>query len=130
MPGIKSIPKYHVTLTLVSALVLGLILLAAGRPAAGKGLMLGSLFSAINFALMGVSLSAKLNDGPRRRFGWILVSIQGRFLLLAVPLVMAVKFPQFDLPATVVGVFMVQLCILAEHIGRLIGYGRVSSPPR
>lgn len=130
MPGINSIQKRYANLVLISALGLGLLLVAAGRPTAGKGLMLGSIFSALNFLLMGVSLTAKLTGGSRRRFGWALASIQGRYLLLAVPLIMAVKLPQFDLTATVAGVFMVQLCILAEHVGRLLLYGRISSPPR
>jgi hypothetical protein len=130
MPGIKSIPKHYANRALISALVLGLACVAAGREAAGRGLMLGSLFSALNFALMSVSLATRLAGGSRRRFVWALASIQVRYLLLAVPLILAVKLPQFDLAATVAGVFMVQLCILVEHIGRRLGYGRTSSPPR
>lgn len=130
MKTVKSIQKHYANLALISALLIGLALVLGGRPAAGKGLMLGSLFSALNFALMGLSLSSRLTAGRRRRFGLALISLQGRYLFLAVPLIMAVKLPQFDLPATVAGVFMVQLCILAEHIGNLIRNRGASSPQR
>ena len=43
-----------------------------------------------------------------------------RYVLLAVPLVLAVQSERFNLPATVVGIFMVQLVILLEHGSRLI----------
>jgi hypothetical protein len=41
-------------------------------------------------------------------------------LLLAVPLIIAVQSDRFNLSATVVGIFMVQLVILIEHGYRLI----------
>jgi hypothetical protein len=36
--------------------------------------------------------------------------------LLAIPLIAAVKFEQFNLAAVIVGVFMIQLVILADHL--------------
>jgi hypothetical protein len=39
---------------------------------------------------------------------------------LAIPIVVAAKFEQFDLVAAIVGIFMIQLVILADHIFRLI----------
>ena len=47
-------------------------------------------------------------------------SIFIRYLLLAVPLVAAIKYEQFNLVATILGIFMIQLVILAEHVLTLI----------
>ena len=43
-----------------------------------------------------------------------------RYLILAIPLVVAVKFEQFHLATTITGIFMVQFVILAEHLGKYI----------
>ena len=47
-------------------------------------------------------------------------SIIFRYLLLAIPLIAAIKFEQFNLVAAILGIFMIQLVILAEHILTLI----------
>jgi hypothetical protein len=36
--------------------------------------------------------------------------------LLAIPLIVAVKYEQFNLVAAILGIFMIQLVILAEHV--------------
>jgi len=40
--------------------------------------------------------------------------------LLAVPVVLAVKFEDFDLAASILGLFMIQFVILADHLYKLI----------
>jgi hypothetical protein len=47
-------------------------------------------------------------------------SIIFRYLLLATPLIVAVKYEQFNLVAAILGIFMIQLVILAEHVLTLI----------
>jgi hypothetical protein len=47
-------------------------------------------------------------------------SIIIRYSLLAIPLIAAVKYEQFNLVAAVLGIFMIQLVILAEHALTLI----------
>jgi hypothetical protein len=39
---------------------------------------------------------------------------------MAIPIVVAVKFDQFDLVAAIIGLFMIQYAILADHFLRLI----------
>ena len=39
---------------------------------------------------------------------------------MAIPIVVAVKFDQFDLVAAIVGLFMIQYIILADHLFKLI----------
>jgi hypothetical protein len=43
-----------------------------------------------------------------------------RFALLALPLILAVKYQQFNLPATIGGIFMIQAVILADYLVNFI----------
>ncbi len=102
------------------AAVSGIGLVAAGHPQIGKGLMLGSLFSIANFIILGQSIQGQLRRGPKPARRLAAVSRTGRYFLLALPVLTALKVDAFDLPATVVGVFMVQLTILAWNIVGLV----------
>ena len=61
---------------------------------------------------------------PSGEFDWILFSalpnrifgIMSNYVLLAIPLIIAVKFEQFNLVGVIVGIFMIQLVILADHL--------------
>jgi hypothetical protein len=44
----------------------------------------------------------------------------GRYLLWAVPVVIAVKLPPVDLPATIAGLFMVPICIVTDSVFSLV----------
>ena len=39
---------------------------------------------------------------------------------MAVPIIVAVKFEQFDLVGAIIGLFMIQFVILADHILKLV----------
>ena len=104
------------------AICLALVFIMVGFKPAGKGLVLGTLFSIVNFVLIGATLPLKLDSSRSKAAFLSFLSIACRYSLLAAPLILAVKKPQFDLTATVVGIFMVQLIILAEH-----GYRHVIS---
>ncbi len=97
------------------AIVVGLLLILGGFAPQGKGLILGTIFSAVNFVLIGVGLPATLGQPGRKRFVKSFGFILFRFALLAVPLVLAAKTNRFDLSATIIGVFMIQLTIMADH---------------
>ena len=43
-----------------------------------------------------------------------------RYLLLAVPIVVAIKVDGFNLVAAILGVFMVQLVLVADHLYRFV----------
>ena len=105
---------------LTVAVVLSAGCYLAGWPAMTRGLIVGSLFSALNFALLGKTMARKLAD-PRRGGGLItLVAQLGRYLLWAVPVVVAVKLPPVDLPATIAGLFMVPIFIIADSVFNLL----------
>jgi len=102
------------------AIVAGLILILAGLKPAGKGLVLGSIFSVINFVLIGQTLPMRMSQTKRKTFLLSIGSIFFRYALLAVPLIVAIKYEQFDLPAAIFGIFMIQVVILADYLLKLI----------
>ena len=92
----------------------------AGYKAIGKGLVLGSTFSVINFVLMGETLSAKLNHTKKATFFVAIGSIFFRYTLLAAPLIIGLQFEQINFFSVVTGIFSVQLIILVDHLANHI----------
>lgn len=86
----------------------------------GKGLILGALFSILNFIVIGETLPMRIGTTRRKSTGISMISLLGRYAMLAIPLVLAVNLDQFNLAATIFGLFMVQLVMLAEHVIYLI----------
>ena len=105
-------------------IALGLILV--GHKDMGKGLVLGTLFSIINFVLMGHSLHARMGLSRGKTFARSLGSILLRYAIMAVPLIAAIKYQQFNLPATILGLFMIQVMILSEQLWTRVGWGKHS----
>ena len=79
-----------------------------------------AIFSVINFILMGKSIALSFGRSKAKTISLSMGSILIRYLLLAIPLIAAVKYEQFNLVATILGIFMIQLVILAEHALTLI----------
>lgn len=123
--AIKATQKKYCSRALLTAIIFGLPFIVGGYAPIGKGLILGSLFSIINFILIGETLPMKIGQGsPKKLFVISMGSIGVRFGLLAIPIVMAVKLDQFHLVATVIGIFMVQLAIVSDHSIKLISSAR------
>ena len=111
---------------MAAAVILGLLLVVTGYKALGKGLVLGTIFSVINFILMGEALPLRLGKSTGKTYSWSLFSVLFRYALLAVPLVIAVRMEQIHLLTTVLGIFMVQLAILTDHFYQLSSSARNS----
>lgn len=107
---------------LTMAIIIGFVFILAGHKPLGKGLVLGAIFSVLNFTLMAKSIGMKFGRSKKQAISISFGSIIFRYILLAIPLIVAVKFEQFNLIATVVGIFMIQLVILADHLRALIPY--------
>lgn len=111
------------------ALVIAVLFLVLGERAVAKGLLLGTCFSILNFVLLGKSIPMALGKSRAKAniigFGSILT----RYAVLAVPIVIAVKSPSFDLVAVIIGVFAVQMMIFLDHfvLSRRQGDSKVSS---
>lgn len=116
MAVIEAFQQRHGRRILAAAVALSLLAYVAGWPAVTRGLLLGSLFGVLNFVLLAQRLSRRLGGGPQRgRFANGLAQT-GRYLVWAVPLVLAVKLPAVDLPATVTGLLMVPMSLLLDAI--------------
>ena len=112
--------KKYGSRALILAIGLGLLFLGMGQKEVCRGLILGGVFSAINFALMGQMLRYRLSSNRKVAAGRSLATLILRYLLLAVPLIISVQSDRFSVSATVVGIFLVQLVIMIEHGSRLI----------
>jgi len=101
---------------MLAAIFMGLVFILMAQIAVGKGLILGTIFSIINFILMGETLPLKVGKSRGKSFFYALGSIFFRFALMAIPLIIAIKSVKFNLFAVIGGIFMVQIIILADHI--------------
>ena len=107
--------KLYASISLTLALLAGGLLVLSGHIALGKGLILGALFSILNFGLMAIALPLRIGHGRGASTLISLASIAVRYTLMAVPLVIAINYSQFSISSTVIGLFMVQLAIFLNQ---------------
>ncbi len=100
----------------MAAIIAALLFILAGQKPLGKGLVLGTLFSVVNFVLIGETLPLRIGKSQGKTFFLAMGSIFFRYALIAVPLIVAIKYDQFNLFATIFGIFSVQMVILADHL--------------
>ncbi len=100
---------------LCAVVVLGC--LAMSRFGEAKGFVLGSVFSLANFALMKRGIVRRLGMSSKRAGVEAFFSILLRYVLLAFPLIIAVRSDQISIVATCVGVFNAQISILLYYVG-------------
>ena len=116
MDAVKQAQKKYTTLALTFSIGVGIVFILMGHKPLGKGLILGAIFSVLNFILMGKFIELRFGRSKAKTFSISMGSIIIRYLLLAIPLIAAVKYEQFNLVAAILGIFMIQLVILAEHV--------------
>jgi hypothetical protein len=120
MEAVKQVQKKYITRALILSIIVGFLFILMGHKPVGKGLVMGAIFSVLNFILMGQSIGLKLGRSKAKTFFISIGSLIFRYLLLAIPLITALKFEQFNLVASILGLFMIQLVILADHLSTLI----------
>mmetsp|Transcript_18460 Transcript_18460/g.8608 ORF Transcript_18460/g.8608 Transcript_18460/m.8608 type:complete len:124 (-) Transcript_18460:989-1360(-) len=120
MGSIKQTQKKYCSKALITAIIIGFTLILIGFRAEGKGLVLGTIFSSVNFVLIGKLIPLQIGKSKRKNFLLSFVSIVFRYFILAIPLILAIKLEHFDMFYVVIGVFMVQIIILTEHLIRYI----------
>ena len=116
MEAIRETQKKYCSRAMLAAIFVGLVFILMGQSAVGKGLILGTFFSIINFILMGEALPLKIGKSRGKTFFLSLGSRLFRFAILAIPLIIAIKSAKFNLFAVIGGIFMIQIIILADHI--------------
>lgn len=120
MEKIRETQKKYCSLAIIIAIFAGISFFLLGLKPIGRGLILGTIFSIINFVLMGESLPMKVGRTKNKTMALSFLSIFFRYGLMAIPLIAAIKLERFNFAATVCGLFMVQIVILADGIIRLI----------
>ncbi|OEU68320.1 MAG: hypothetical protein BBJ57_03525 [Desulfobacterales bacterium PC51MH44] len=124
MESIRQTQKKYCSAAIVVAIFAGLLFILADQKPIGKALILGTVFSIINFILMGETLPFRIGKSKNKTFFISLGSIYFRYIILAVPLIMAIKLEQFHLFAVIIGIFLVQLVIIADHLFNYISSAR------
>lgn len=124
MEAIRQTQKKYCYKAMVTAIALGGLLILIGQQPVGKGFILGTIFSVINFILIGETLPFRLNKTRGKTFLVALGSILFRFGVMAVPLILAAKFDQFNLFAVIFGIFVVQMVIIADQFLSRMGSTR------
>jgi hypothetical protein len=120
MKSVKATQKKYGSRAIWIAIIVGLCFILGGQKPVGKGIILGTIFSVANFVLIGEALPLRIGKSKRKTFFLSLGSIFFRYVLMALPIIVAVKFEQFNLVAAIVGLFMIQFVILSDHLVRLI----------
>ncbi|NOY67950.1 MAG: ATP synthase subunit I [Deltaproteobacteria bacterium] len=113
---IRATEKKYSSLALTISIFAGLGFILLSMKPVGKGLILGTLFSVFNFIMMGETLPGRLGVSEKKATLFSGISILFRYVLLAVPVICAIKMDRFNLPATIVGLLMIQILMLAEQL--------------
>jgi len=120
---IRETQRRYGSRAMVVAIIICLILILAGYKDIGKGLVLGTLFSIINFVLLGHMLYARIEKTGKQAMAFSLGSILFRYGLLSVPLILSIRFEHFHLIGAIVGVFMVQILIILDTVLKTVASG-------
>jgi hypothetical protein len=114
--GIYQMQRKICSRALMVAVVLAVIFILIEEKAIAKGLLLGTLFSILNFILVGKSVPLALGKARSKASLIGFGSIMARYVVLAIPLVVAIKSVSFSFVAVVVGIFAVQIVTLIEYM--------------
>ncbi|MFC1876639.1 ATP synthase subunit I [Thermodesulfobacteriota bacterium] len=120
MESIHQIQKKFGSRAMVMAVIAGIIFIMMGQKSVAKGLVLGSIFSVINFILIGEILPLIITASRKRSVLFSFVSMLFRFLLLSTPLILSLKMESLNFVAATIGIFMVQIMIMGDHLLRLV----------
>jgi len=113
MGDYATLQKALIKKALLLSLAVACVFLALNLKSAAKGIALGSTFGVIEFKIMALRLQRRLllQGKASDYFGLI-----GRFILVAIPLVIAVRSPAINFAATVGGIFAVKAAIFFHFL--------------
>ena len=119
MESLRKTQKKYCSTAIITAIFLAFFFIIIGQKPVGKGLILGTIFSIINFILMGETLPMRIGKTKKKTFFISLGSIFFRYVILAIPLVTAIKLSQFDFISVVAGIFSIQVVLIVEQLFNL-----------
>lgn len=101
---------------MLSGICLAVFFIFINEKAIAKGLLLGTCFSCINFLILGRSIVMTIGHSHPRAGLIAFTSMLTRYIILAVPLIVAIKSASFNLVASIVGIFSVQIVTLVYYV--------------
>ena len=113
---VKRTQKKFCSWALTSAIMVAFVFIIVGEKPIAKGLIMGTLFSIVNFVLLGRSIPLALGQSVGRARVVGLASILARYAVLAIPLIVGIKSDTFNFIAVVIGIFAVQIVTLVDYI--------------
>lgn len=116
---IRKVQNQYGSQALIAAIVIAIVFIAFDKKPIAKGLILGTLFSIFNFVAMAQMLPMRLGKEKRKTFWASFGGIWFRYLLMGVPIFVALKFESYNFFSTAAGLFMVQGIIVAHHLGKM-----------
>ncbi len=120
MGPVRKTQKKYCSIVLFAAIMFAACFIFAGYKPAGKGLIMGTLASILNFVLMGETIPLRLGHTRGKTFIISLGSVYFRYIIMGIPIFFAIKMAEINLIATVIGIFSVQILILSEHMAKII----------
>jgi hypothetical protein len=111
---LRQIQKKFGARALTIAIVLAVVTILSGHKELGKGLLLGTLFSILNFILMAEFMPLRLSSDRRRASVFAFITLVLRHAILALPLIIAAKLDAFAFTTTAAGLFMVPLVAIID----------------
>ena len=120
MESTRKVQKKYGSRAMMIAIGVGFAFILIGEKPIGRGLVLGTLFSIINFVLMGEILPLQVLKKGGKAYWLLMGSWFLRYGIMAVPLILAVKLEAFNLFAVIIGLFLVQIMILADQVANII----------
>jgi len=113
---IRQFKKRYCSGAIINGLISGTGFIIFGFKSFGKGLILGTLFSILNFILLNEMISMKLGATQAKIILLAICSTCFRYIILAFPLILSIKMEQFNFVAVIFGIFAVQIVILVDTL--------------
>ena len=115
MSDYATLQKVLIKKALLLSLAVACIFLALNHKSAAKGIALGSIFGVAEFKIMALRLQRRLlRQGKVKDY----FGLCGRFMLLAIPLIIAIRSPTVNFAATLGGIFAVKGAIFYHFLLR------------
>ena len=112
----RQILKKYSSQTMLMAITVAVIFIVFGYKSIGKGFLLASIFSVINFSLIAFLNPIILGRSRFKTGSFAFLSITIRYALLAIPLVVSLKNDSLNFYAAAAGLFTVQLIIIFNRL--------------
>ncbi|MFO8112505.1 MAG: ATP synthase subunit I [Desulfosalsimonadaceae bacterium] len=120
MEAVRSLRKKYCPTAMFIAIIAALVMIFMGYRDLARGIVLGTLFSILNFVLMGASIQLRVQRTRRTGAMIAFVLVLLRFGFLALPLVVSIYYDKYHIVTTIAGLFMVQAVMLADAVKKLV----------